>query len=601
MGRPNWLLRNRWMMMVAGVWVMCCSGTSYLYSDYSTAIKETLHYDQETLDTVGFFKELGESVGLVSGLLYDVFPMWAVLLIGAIQCSGGYLMAYLSVSGALAAPPVWAMSLFLCVGANGQSFFITAVLVSLVKRFPLSRGMVIGIMKGLVGLSAAVLTQFAKALYPSDASQSKNVLLFLAWFPASVVAFSYIFFRSQPTVDESGGDSDEYEENEPLFFSVFAGAMLSLAAFLLGIITLQNTLGAFRVSLTRGVCLVMLLILLLPLGIVYVSRLTTRRQNCNAVATSIATEPLLLPAPSQIALDHSNSYGTFRDAANITRIDSFQRAFPARGEDHTLPQALRNVDFWLLVVIAMIGMGSGLTAMDNVGQVGASLSYSESAINSFVSMVSIWNFLGRLGAGALSELALHEKGLPRPLFIMGALTALALGHTILALAFPGALYLGSVLIGLSYGAHWSLIPTATSELFGLRHFGTLLNAVTMANPLGSYVLSVRVAGFFYDAEAHKQHPSIHGVVSRVLRFGDANKEYLSCSGAVCFRLTFFIMAAICMLGCGFCALLLARTRKYYTEVVFESCQLRAHHSLASARSARHDDMEQPPSSTTSTC
>lgn len=372
----------------------------------------------------------------------------------------------------------------------------------------------------------------------------------------------------------------EYEENEPLFFSVFAGAMLSLAAFLLGIIMLQNTVGAFPESLSRGVAVVTVLLLLLPLGIVYVSRLNSH----NAVAT---LEPLLAPGPAEPA---ANSYGTFCNATatTITRIDSFQRAFPARGEDHTLRQALRNADFWLLVVIAMIGMGSGLTAMDNVGQVGASLGYSESAVNSFVSMVSIWNFLGRLGAGAVSELALHDRGVPRPVFLMGALAALALGHTILALAFPGGLYVGSVLIGLSYGAHWSLVPTATSELFGLRHFGTLLNAVTMASPVGSYILSVRVAGFFYDAEAHKQH-NLHGLF---LGDHESNKEYdQSCTGAVCFRVTFFIMAAICVLGCALCALLVARTRKYYTEVVYESCQLRT------LRSGRHDDMEQPSSST----
>lgn len=207
MGRFNpSLLSNRWMTMVAGVWIMVSAGTSYLYSDYSTTIKSTLHYSQQTLDTVGFFKELGESVGLLSGLLYDVFPVYAVLLIGALQCSFGYLMAYLSVTNAIATPPVWAMSMFLCVGANGQTFFITAVLVSLVKRFPMSRGMVIGIMKGLVGLSAAVLTQFSKALYTKSESQGASVLLFLAWFPSGVVAVSYIFFREQPDGEEDAGN-----------------------------------------------------------------------------------------------------------------------------------------------------------------------------------------------------------------------------------------------------------------------------------------------------------------------------------------------------------------------------------------------------------
>lgn len=371
----------------------------------------------------------------------------------------------------------------------------------------------------------------------------------------------------------------EYEENEPLYFSVFAGAMLSLAAFLMGIIMLQNTVGVFPASLSRGVAVVTLLLLLLPLGIVYVSHFGNRNNNTSGASV---VEPLLVQSEPV-----NSSYGTFNDASTtITRIDSFQREFPARGEDHTLPQALRNADFWLLVAIAVIGMGSGLTAMDNVGQVGLSLGYSQSAVNSFVSLVSIWNFLGRLGAGAVSELALHERGLPRPLFITGALSAMALGHAILAIGFPGALYIGSVLIGVSYGAHWSLLPTATSELFGLRHFGTLLNAVTMACPLGSYFFSVRVAGYFYDAEAHKQHPHIHSALTFFQQ--SSNKETLSCTGAVCFRSTFLVMAAACTLGCVLSALLLARTRKYYTEL-YDSRHVRTHHSL-------RPDMEQPQSS-----
>lgn len=610
--------------MAAGVWIMCCSGGSYLYADYSGAIKDNLHYDQETLDTVAFFKELGENVGLLSGILYDVWPLWAVFLLGACQVSSGYLKAYLSVSGATASPQPWAMSLYLGIGANGQTFFITAVLVSLVKRFPMSRGMVIGVMKGLVGLSAAVLSQFAKAIYPQHStSDSSKIILFLAWFPASIVALSYVFFSFQPTEerDKDGNYIDpECEEDEPLFLSVIAGSMISLAAFLLTIIMLQNTVRPFPQLLSLGVCFVMLTLLLFPLGVVYISRINTSRSlgngnTFNAMASLLpapyANKPSTVSPPSVHRSD--DSYGTFsrHSTPNLARVDSFQRQFPARGEDHTVWQALCNLDFWLLVAISMIGLGTGLTAIDNVGQVGSSLGYSEASINSFVSMVSIWNFLGRLGAGALSEFALHEKGLPRSLFIMLALMVLALGHTILAVSFPGALYLGIVLIGSSFGAHWSLIPTATSELFGLKHFGTLLNAVTMASPLGSYVMSVHVAGFFYDAESQKQHPSrqtSNSLIRRSLQLlrpmrsliadkvSLQNQSNMSCTGAVCFRLTFFIMAGACGLGCILSAILVARTRKFYTEVVYETCQLRR---ACSVSRSRHNDTEQPSDSTES--
>ncbi|KAL0364641.1 UNVERIFIED_CONTAM: hypothetical protein Sangu_0561700 [Sesamum angustifolium] len=44
------------------------------------------------------------------------------------------------------------------------------------------------------------------------------------------------------------------------------------------------------------------------------------------------------------------------------------------------------------------------------------------------------------------------------------------------------------------------MPTITSEIFGVKHMGTIYNTIAVANPLGSYILSVRVIGYIYDRE-----------------------------------------------------------------------------------------------------
>jgi hypothetical protein len=59
-------------------------------------------------------------------------------------------------------------------------------------------------------------------------------------------------------------------------------------------------------------------------------------------------------------------------------------------------------DFWLLFFSLLLGSGSGLTVIDNLGQMSQSLGFEESHI--FVSMISIWNFLGRVAGGYLSEI-----------------------------------------------------------------------------------------------------------------------------------------------------------------------------------------------------
>ena len=58
-------------------------------------------------------------------------------------------------------------------------------------------------------------------------------------------------------------------------------------------------------------------------------------------------------------------------------------------------------DFWLMFVSLTLAAGSGLTVIDKLGQICQSLGYNNTSI--FVSMVSIFNFLGRVGGGYFSE------------------------------------------------------------------------------------------------------------------------------------------------------------------------------------------------------
>ncbi len=66
----------------------------------------------------------------------------------------------------------------------------------------------------------------------------------------------------------------------------------------------------------------------------------------------------------------------------------------------------------------------------------------------------------------------HRKGIPRPLFLvlislLSVCVALACAFAPLPLLCPVA-----VIAGLTFGAHWSLIPALASELFGLRYFAS---------------------------------------------------------------------------------------------------------------------------------
>ncbi|KAF2567521.1 hypothetical protein F2Q68_00024496 [Brassica cretica] len=189
---------------------------------------------------------------------------------------------------------------------------------------------------------------------------------------------------------------------------------------------------------------------------------------------------------------------------------------------------------------------NGLATINNIRQVGESLRYSTVQLNSLVSLWSIWSFLGRFGAGYISDAYLHSHGWPRPAFITISLVIMALGHIVMASGFLGSLYIGSLLVGLAYGSQWALMPTITSEIFRILHMGTIFYTIGIASPVGSYIFSVKVIGYFYDKVASEDH---------------------SCYGSHCFRTSFVIMAVMSVLGSLISFALFLRTKKFYATLV----------------------------------
>lgn len=146
---------------------------------------------------------------------------------------------------------------------------------------------------------------------------------------------------------------------------------------------------------------------------------------------------------------------------------------------------------------------------------------------------------------------------------------MAIGHFFFAMGWPGAMYVGTLLVGLGYGAHWAIVPAAASELFGLKKFGALYNFLTLANPAGSLVFSGLIASSIYDREAEKQaHAGNLGRRSLLSSFSSFvhAEEPLKCNGAICFFLTSLIMSGLCIIAVVLSMILVYRTKTVYAHL-----------------------------------
>jgi MFS family permease len=268
--------------------------------------------------------------------------------------------------------------------------------------------------------------------------------------------------------------------------------------------------------------------------------------NIETTTSSAPTNSLLVPPSTEKAPQVSCWANIFKP--------------PARGEDYTILQALFSVDLLILFFTVISGVGGTLTAIDNLAQMGASLGYAPRSVSTFVSLVSIWNYLGRVMAGLVSEILLKKYKFPRPLMLTLILLVVCVGHLLVAFHRPGGLYVASVIIGLCFGAQWSIVFTTISEIFGLKYYSTLYNFGSMASPIGLYLLNVSVTGHIYDKEARKQLAAL-GLTRKA---GQA----LNCVGVQCFKLSFIIIAAVTFLGALVSIILVIRTRKYYRSDIY---------------------------------
>ncbi|RVW12282.1 hypothetical protein CK203_108760 [Vitis vinifera] len=344
---------------VATILVMfaAASATS-MFGLYSSAIKAALGYDQTTLNLLGFFKDLGANVGVLSGLINEVTPPWVVLSMGAAMNLFGYLMIWLA------------------------AFATTGALVTCVKNFPENRGAVLGILKGYQGaLTGAIITQMYHAFYRNDATA---LILFVAWLPAAV-SLGFLPAIRIMKVDQ--------RRNELKVFYNFLYISLGLAGFLMIIIIVEKQMK-FTQSEYGGSVAVVLFLLFLPLALVIKEEFDlwkTKKQALNE------------PSQLNIITERLNAEDTEdKDASSTSTIAT---TYVCSCNKFTQPVTQSTEAKFLSIKSTICGVGGTLTAIDNLGQIGTSLGYPTDSLSTFISLMSIWNYLGRVVAGFVSEIS----------------------------------------------------------------------------------------------------------------------------------------------------------------------------------------------------
>lgn len=285
------------------------------------------------------------------------------------------------------------------MGGNSTTWMNTAVLVTCMRNFRKNRGPVSGILKGYVGLSTAIFTDLCTALFSDDPS---TFLLMLAIVPFVVCLAAIIFLREVPPASTAGEDKEEVK-----YFGVFNAVAVVVAVYLL----VFDVTGPHNRLLSQAFAIVLLILLASPLSVPTYSLLLQRLNRVGSKFGSDIERQIIDPLLGQeIVAENQRKPETVvaatpeKPAVAVAEAEDgvvVEKRRPLIGEDHTISEAMRTVDFWILFVSFLCGVGTGLAVMNNMGQIGLALGYVDVSI--FVSLTSIWGFFGRIGSGSISE------------------------------------------------------------------------------------------------------------------------------------------------------------------------------------------------------
>ncbi len=178
-----------------------------------------------------------------------------------------------------------------------------------------------------------------------------------------------------------------------------------------------------------------------------------------------------------------------------------------KGNDYTWQEALATPQFYLLWIMYLLAATAGLMLIAHLPSIAAVQANWKTAAVILVPVLAIFNALGRVGAGFLSD----KLGRIRSMMLLFLVQAINMFLFTFFTSVP-VLMIGSAVAGIAYGAVFSLFPTTTAEFFGMKNLGVNYGMIftgwgiagvvgpilggVVADKTGSYSWGYIVAGIF---------------------------------------------------------------------------------------------------------
>lgn len=199
------------------------------------------------------------------------------------------------------------------------------------------------------------------------------------------------------------------------------------------------------------------------LGAVYLAPLTSALIGAMGISTSfLILGGLIIATAVPLACTIDNPPADYKPEA----AKGASTAATVKLVDLKWTQMLTTPQFYMLWIMFAFASSAGLMIIGNMTSIAsAQVNVTDAAY--LVSIIAIFNCLGRFGGGVLSDKIGGIKTLMIAFLLQGANMLM-----FSAVSAEIGLILGAILAGAGYGMLLSVFPTMTAEYYGLKNYGT---------------------------------------------------------------------------------------------------------------------------------
>ncbi|KZT51818.1 MFS general substrate transporter [Calocera cornea HHB12733] len=502
MGEPASLRYRRLASFAGSVLSAVGAGTNYAYSAYAPQLGNRLQLSSTDLNIIGAAGNLGVYLsGPFWGFIVDKRGPSLPLLLASGFLIFGYFGIRLAFDGVLVLSGGWELGMLalfgFCTGGGGNAALTSAVNATAKSFHDKTRASATAVVLSGFGLSAFVFSTLAATLFPG---QTSAFLLTLALGTSFAMLIGYMTVRIVPPHHESlveppfahahahVVDSHPGHEEAAVF-----DAMISDEGEEEGVEEepLDDLDDAYddevEPTSTSG---------LLGAGA------RVERNPSFELSPPRSMSPGMEAHRRRVSRRRASRR---RELPGVGMVKPPEMAVDIHGKDLFL-----NADFWMLFIILSCLSGTGLMWINNVGSVAQALwryNHPEDPDGfaklqaAQVSIVSIFNCLGRILIGVSSDVSSHHLGAKRS-YLLSFVALSFIVSQLVASRIERAthLWVASMLLGLSYGSVFGIMPMVSLEWFGMGHFSQNWGFLSLSPLIGGNLFNV-LFGRNYDAHS----------------------------------------------------------------------------------------------------